>query len=106
MGAALVLAASLPAFGEEAYPIPKDSPHKLEHFTRQFVYLRPEVFVIFDRVVSTRAEFPKRWLLHTNDMLARVRNNEPLKVRTNVKKNKHLLLVQLLETISEENGKG
>ncbi len=46
------------------------SPHKLDQFTRQFVYLRPEVFVVFDRVVSTKAEFPKRWLLHTNDMPA------------------------------------
>jgi len=46
------------------------SPHKLDQFTRQLVYLRPEVFVVFDRVVSTKAEFPKRWLLHTNDMPA------------------------------------
>jgi hypothetical protein len=39
------------------------SPAKLEYFTRQIVYLRPDTFVIFDRVKSTKAEFKKTWLL-------------------------------------------
>ncbi|MBI5689894.1 MAG: heparinase II/III family protein [Verrucomicrobia bacterium] len=39
------------------------APAKLRHFTRQIVYLRPETFVIFDRVVATRPEFRKTWLL-------------------------------------------
>lgn len=32
---------------------------------RQFVFIRPDVFVIFDRVVSTDPLYPKTWLLHT-----------------------------------------
>jgi heparin/heparan-sulfate lyase len=39
------------------------SSNKLEHFTRQIVYLRPDTFVIFDRVKSKRPEFKKTWLL-------------------------------------------
>jgi len=41
------------------------SPSKLKHFSRQFVFLKPDCFVIFDRVVSTRADYPKHWLLHS-----------------------------------------
>ncbi len=36
---------------------------KLEHFTRQILYLRPGTFVIFDRVKAARREFKKTWLL-------------------------------------------
>jgi hypothetical protein len=36
---------------------------KLESFVRQIVYLRPGTFVVFDRVVSTKPEFRKTWLL-------------------------------------------
>ena len=32
---------------------------------RQFVFLPPNYFVVFDRVVSTRGDYPKTWLLHT-----------------------------------------
>ncbi len=32
---------------------------------RQFVFLPPDHFVIFDRVTSTKPEYEKRWLLHT-----------------------------------------
>lgn len=39
------------------------SSHKLELFTRQIVFLRPDTFVIFDRVTSTKPEFKKSWLL-------------------------------------------
>jgi hypothetical protein len=39
------------------------SPNKLELFTRQIVHLRPDTFVIFDRVRSTRPDFKKTWLL-------------------------------------------
>ena len=41
------------------------SGHKLREFTRAFLHLRPDIFVVFDRVESTRPEFKKRWLLHT-----------------------------------------
>jgi hypothetical protein len=42
------------------------SPTRVAGYTRQFLYLRgePECFVVYDRVVSTRPEFPKLWLLH------------------------------------------
>jgi hypothetical protein len=36
---------------------------KLQAFTRQIVFLRPGTFVICDRVVSTKPEFRKTWLL-------------------------------------------
>jgi heparin/heparan-sulfate lyase len=32
---------------------------------RQFVFLPPNHFVVFDRVVATRPEYKKTWLLHT-----------------------------------------
>jgi len=39
---------------------------KAKEVTRQFLYLRgeKECFVIFDRVESTKAEYPKVWFLH------------------------------------------
>ncbi|MBI3948637.1 MAG: hypothetical protein HY321_22185 [Armatimonadetes bacterium] len=45
-------------------------PDKCAQMVRQFVYLPPDHFVVFDRVVSKKAEYPKTWLLHTA--------NEPL----------------------------
>jgi len=41
------------------------SPNKLREFTRAFLYIKPNIFVIFDRVESTKAEFVKTWLLHS-----------------------------------------
>lgn len=32
---------------------------------RQFVFVQPDVFVVFDKVVSKSADYPKTWLLHT-----------------------------------------
>jgi len=40
------------------------SDKKMKKFTRQFVFLKPNCFVVFDRVVSTKPEFRKRWHLH------------------------------------------
>ncbi|MFA5689407.1 MAG: heparinase II/III family protein [Kiritimatiellales bacterium] len=42
-----------------------DLPEKVSLVTRQMIFLRPNYFVIFDRVNSTRSEYPKTWLLHT-----------------------------------------
>ncbi|HIE28186.1 TPA: twin-arginine translocation signal domain-containing protein [Candidatus Poribacteria bacterium] len=39
------------------------SPNKLEYFTRQIVFIRPGIFVIFDRVKSKDPSFKKTWLL-------------------------------------------
>lgn len=41
------------------------SSSKVELFTREIVYLKPDVFVILDRVVATSPSFTKRWLLHS-----------------------------------------
>ncbi len=39
-------------------------PDKVQQVTRQFVYLRPDRFVVFDRVHSSDASYAKRFLLH------------------------------------------
>ncbi|MCU0915381.1 MAG: heparinase II/III-family protein [Planctomycetes bacterium] len=39
------------------------SPAKLSCFTRQIVFLRPDTFLIFDRVRATKPEFRKTWVL-------------------------------------------
>ena len=45
------------------------SPNKLRCFTRQLLYLPGmDVLLVFDRVVSTKPEFRKTWLLHGVDM--------------------------------------
>ncbi|MBI3944409.1 MAG: heparinase II/III family protein [Armatimonadetes bacterium] len=40
-------------------------PEKCAQMVRQFLFLMPDYFVVFDRVTSTKAEYPKTWLLHT-----------------------------------------
>lgn len=39
-------------------------PNKLDHVTREFVYLRPDYFVVFDRIGSVDPDFVKVWNLH------------------------------------------
>ncbi len=46
------------------------SPEKCRQMVRQFIYLNPDHFLVFDRVISAKAEYSKKWLLHTS--------NEPL----------------------------
>jgi len=41
------------------------SPDKIREFTRAFLYIRPNTFIIFDRIESTQADFIKTWLLHS-----------------------------------------
>ncbi len=41
------------------------SPDRVKSFSRQLLYIRPDTFVIFDRVESASSDLPKRWLLHT-----------------------------------------
>ncbi|MGM0507431.1 MAG: FISUMP domain-containing protein [Bacteroidota bacterium] len=38
---------------------------KADEVTRQFLFLAPDLFVIYDRVASTDAAYQKQWLLHT-----------------------------------------
>jgi len=40
---------------------------KCAQMIRQFLFLAPDHFVVFDRVASTSAEYPKKWLLHTSN---------------------------------------
>jgi hypothetical protein len=39
-------------------------PEKCEVAIRQFVFVPPRHFVVFDRVTAAKAEYGKRWLLH------------------------------------------
>lgn len=39
-------------------------PEKCETAIRQFVFVPPDHFVVFDRVTAVKAEYGKRWLLH------------------------------------------
>jgi len=43
------------------------SPDKCRLARREFVFLPPRAFVVFDRVESTKPEYAKRWLLHTEN---------------------------------------
>lgn len=40
-------------------------PDKCRQMVRQFLYLPPDHFVVCDRVIAKKADFPKTWLLHT-----------------------------------------
>ena len=42
-----------------------DLPEKCTQATRQLVFLKPDRFIIFDRVTTTAREYRKQWLLHT-----------------------------------------
>ncbi len=39
--------------------------NKCARMTRQFLFVPPDHFVVFDRVASKQADYPKTWLLHT-----------------------------------------
>jgi len=41
------------------------NPGKCKLALRQFVFVNPDFFVVCDRVVSTKPEYEKTWLLHT-----------------------------------------
>ena len=38
---------------------------KAEQVVREFVWIKPDIFVVFDRVASDKAEYSKSWLYHT-----------------------------------------
>jgi len=40
---------------------------KLEYFEREFIFLQPDIFIIFDRVKSSNQNFKKVWTIHTVD---------------------------------------
>lgn len=66
--------------GSKAY-----SSAKLKSYIRQMVFIQPNIIVVMDRVVSTRPDFQKTWLLHSS--------NEPI-----INKNKSI-------EISNDNGR-
>ena len=41
------------------------APYKLDLFTREVVWVKPNIFVILDRVRATSASYEKNWLLHS-----------------------------------------
>jgi hypothetical protein len=41
------------------------SPKRVENFTRQLVFVRPDIVVVFDRVTAASGEFPKTFVFHT-----------------------------------------
>jgi hypothetical protein len=41
------------------------SPTKVREFTRAFLFIHPNLFVVFDRVEANDPRFTKTWLLHT-----------------------------------------
>ncbi len=43
---------------------PQYNEEKCSEMIRQFVFIPPDHFVVFDRVTSTEADYTKRWLLH------------------------------------------
>ncbi len=43
------------------------APEKCRQMVRQFIYLKPDIFLVFDRVSSSKAEYGKTWLLHTSN---------------------------------------
>ena len=52
--------------GEGEYKRGNDVYHpQLESFTRQYVYLLPDTFVVYDRAVSVKPEARKVWQLHS-----------------------------------------
>ena len=40
---------------------------KCKRMLRQFLFLPPDYFVVFDKFVSQKGEYPKTWLLHTSN---------------------------------------
>lgn len=46
---------------------PTYHPDKCAQMVRQFLFLTPDYFVVFDRVIAKRADYPKTWLLHTGN---------------------------------------
>jgi len=46
---------------------PTYHPDKCAQMVRQFLFLTPDHFVVFDRVIAKRADYPKTWLLHTGN---------------------------------------
>ncbi|MBN1674639.1 MAG: heparinase II/III family protein [Kiritimatiellae bacterium] len=41
------------------------SPERVQSITRQFVYLRPDIFVVFDRVKAAKPGLETIWMLHS-----------------------------------------
>lgn len=56
--------------GSHTYSVGDGAPaytRKVDFFEREFLYLRPRTFVIFDRVRSPSASYRKRWVVHSVD---------------------------------------
>lgn len=49
---------------------------KSELVLRQFVFVAPDIFVVYDKITSTKPEYKKTWLLHTASEPQVLGNNE------------------------------
>lgn len=49
---------------------------KAEKVVREFIWIKPDIFVVYDRVESDKAEYAKRWLYHTASEPVMVGKNE------------------------------
>jgi hypothetical protein len=47
------------------YVLPNDPNGKVTQFDRELIFIKPDIFIIFDRVNSRNADFEKKWLLHS-----------------------------------------
>jgi hypothetical protein len=88
------------------------SPDKLAYFTRQIVFLRPGIFVIFDRVCSTNPQFQKTWLLQamkepadTGQDMVVTNGNGRLFIQTLLPENPQIKLVKEAELYSYDSQK-
>lgn len=63
------------AYDNTRYCSPGNVP-VLENFTRQCVYLRPDIFIIFDRVTTTKAEFEKEWIYNSERLEVKGKEGE------------------------------
>ncbi|HPD16784.1 MAG TPA: heparinase II/III family protein [Planctomycetota bacterium] len=50
------------AAGDATHSYP---PTRVKSITRQFLYLRPDIFVVFDRVIAAEAGLETVWMLHS-----------------------------------------
>lgn len=53
---------------------------KADLVVREFIWFEPDMFLVFDRIVSDKAEYEKSWLLHTAGEIIRTGKSEVVEV--------------------------
>lgn len=75
---------------------------RLDIMTRAFLFIRPDYFVIFDRVVTIDPDFKKAWLLHTVNKPT-VSGNTMEVVRADLLKDKYGVTINKLKGIRSQD---